>query len=131
MAEQNQSLIKVSAPLLAALAKGGSLGIDVFSKDILVLECIVAGTSFRKLTKVEPDLDAEVKLEVKREKDNQHDEYAIALYFGKTKVGFIPRDKNEVIARLLDAGKNFFATINAKEWEGNWLRIEIKVYLKD
>jgi len=131
MEEQSQSLIKVSAPLLAALAKGGSLGINVFSKDILVLECIVAGTSFRKLTNVEPDLNAEVKLEVKREKDNKYDEYAIALYFGKTKVGFIPRDKNEVIARLLDAGKNFFATIHAKEWEGNWLRIEIKVYLKD
>ena len=43
----------------------------------------------------------------------------------------IPRNKNEVIARLLDAGKKFFATIQAKEWEGNWLRIEIKVFLKD
>lgn len=131
MEEQNQSLIKVSAPLLAALAKGGGLGMDVFSKDILVLQCIVAGTSFRKLTDVEANLHTEVKLEVKREKDNKYDEFAIALYFAKTKVGYIPKDKNEVIARLLDAGKNFFAGIHAKEWEGNWLRIEIKVYLKD
>ena len=131
MEEQNQSLIKVNPALLAALSKGGSLGISVFEQDILALECLVAGTSFRKLNEVEPNLNTEVKLDVKREKDNKYDEFAIALYFNKTKVGYIPRDKNEVIARLLDAGKKFFATIQAKEWEGNWLRIEIKVFLKD
>ncbi|MCC7401684.1 MAG: HIRAN domain-containing protein [Chitinophagaceae bacterium] len=130
MEEQNRSLIKVNSSLLAALSKGG-LSIDVFAKDILVLECIVAGTSFRKLDDVEKDLSAEVKLEPKREPDNKHDKFAIALYFNKTKVGYIPRDKNEVIARLMDAGKKFFVTIQAREWEGNWLRIEIKVFLKD
>jgi len=31
----------------------------------------------------------------------------------------------------MDAGKNFFATIQAKEWEGNWLKVEVRVYLKD
>lgn len=130
MVEQNQSLIKVNPSLLAALSKGG-LSIDVFSKDILVLECLVAGTSFRKLKQVEPKLGTEVKLELQREPDNEYDEFAIALYFSKNKIGFIPRDKNEVIARLMDAGKSFYATIQAKEWEGNWLKIEIKVYLKD
>ncbi|MCZ2460444.1 MAG: HIRAN domain-containing protein [Chitinophagales bacterium] len=130
MEEQNRSLIKVNSSLLAALSKGG-LNIDVFAKDILVLECIVAGTSFRKLDDVEKDLGAEVKLVPKREPDNKHDKFAIALYFNKTKVGYIPRDKNEVIARLMDAGKKFFVTIQAREWEGNWLRIEIKVFLKD
>jgi hypothetical protein len=53
------------------------------------------------------------------------------LHFGNTNVGYIPRDKNEVIARLMDAGKQFFAVVAAKEWEGNWLRLEVKVYLKD
>jgi hypothetical protein len=55
----------------------------------------------------------------------------IALYFKADKIGYIPRDKNEVIARLMDAGKQFFATIMAKEWEGNWLKIEVQVFLKD
>jgi len=32
---------------------------------------------------------------------------------------------------LSDAGKAFYASIKAKEWEGNWLKIEVKVYLKD
>lgn len=130
MEDQNRSLIKVSPTLLAALSKGG-LSLDVFSKDILVLECLVAGTSFRKLKDVEASLNKEVKLEMKREPQNEFDGFAIALHFDKHKIGYIPRDKNEVIARLMDAGKAFYATIMAKEWEGNWLKIEVKVYLKD
>lgn len=125
-----QSLIKVSPGLLAGLAKGG-LSLDVFAKEIVVLECIVAGTSFRQLDKVENELTTTVKLEAKREAKNKHDEWAVALWFAKTKVGYIPRDKNEVIARLMDAGKQFFASIQAKDWEGNWLKLEIKIFLKD
>lgn len=95
------------------------------------MECIVARTSFRRLTEIESKLNNEVKLELKREPKNKYDAFAIPLYFQDKKVGYIPKDKNETIARLLDAGKNFYASINAKEWEGNWLRIEIKIFLKD
>ena len=130
MEEQNQSLIKINPSLLAALSKGG-ISIHVMPKDILVLECVVAGTSFRKLKSVEPSLLAEVKLDVKREPGNEFDEFAVSLHFSAEKIGYIPRDKNEVIARLMDAGKAFYASIKAKEWEGNWLKIEVKVYLKD
>lgn len=130
MEEQNRSLIKVNPSLLEALSKGG-ISINVMPKDILVLECLVAGTSFRKLKQVEPSLSTEVKLKIKREANNEYDEFAVALYFEKEKIGYIPRDKNEVIARLMDAGKAFYASIKAKEWEGNWLKIEVKVYLRD
>ena len=130
MAEQNQSLIKGNSGLLSTLSKGG-LNISVMPKEILVLKTIVAGTSFRKLKELEPKLTPQTKLEVKREAKNEYDEFAIALHFEKNKVGYIPKDSNEVIARLLDAGKAFFATITEKEWEGNWLKIEISVYLKD
>lgn len=127
---ENQSLIKISPGLLAALGAGG-LQIDVFAKEVVALECLVAGTSFRKLREVEPALHAQVKLEMKREGQNEFDEWAISLWFEENKVGYIPRDKNEVIARLMDAGKSFFATLEAKEWEGNWLKLKIKVILKD
>ncbi|MEJ7610624.1 MAG: HIRAN domain-containing protein [Ferruginibacter sp.] len=127
---QDQSMIKVNTGLLAALSSG-AINIDVMPKEILVLECLVAGTSFRKLEKVEPELRSEVKLNCKREAGNEHDQFAIGLWFNDTKVGYIPRDKNEVVARLMNAGKTFFAVLQAKEWEGNWLRLDIKVYLKD
>src|SRR5512138_1408057 len=98
MTEQQNSLIKVNAPLLAALSKGlGNL--QVMQQDILVLQCQVAGTSFRNLQEVEPSLVNEIRLEMKREPANEYDNLAIALYFDQHKIGYIPRDKNEVIAR--------------------------------
>ena len=124
------SIIKVNPGLIAALASGG-ISIDVFAKEIVVLECLVAGTSFRKLDKVDNELDKKVKLTMKREADNKFDNFAIALWFQQTKVGYVPREKNEVIARLMDAGKEFYATIQAKEYEGNWLKLEIQVLLND
>lgn len=127
---ENESLIKVNPGLLSALSKGNFLP-DVFAREILVLQCLVAGTSFRKLDKVQDDLKETVRLEMKREGDNEFDQFAVALWFANTKVGYIPKDKNEVLARLMDAGKQFYATIHAKEMEGNWLKLEIKVMLKD
>lgn len=130
MSNEEQSLIKVSSGLLSALSSG-QLQIDVFKKEILVLECMVAGTSFRKLDDVEAQLTATVKLGVRREANNEFDTFAVALHFNDTKVGYIPKDKNEVIARLMDAGKSFYATIEAKALEGNWLRLDVKIYMQD
>lgn len=126
----NNSIIKINPGLLDALSKG-QLNIDVFKKEIMVLECMVAGTSFRKLDKVEAELLSTVQLEMKREGKNEFDQFAIALYFKEIKVGYIPKEKNQVIARLMDAGKAFYSTIQAKEWEGNWLRLDVRVYMKD
>ncbi|RYY90878.1 MAG: hypothetical protein EOO15_00725 [Chitinophagaceae bacterium] len=126
----NTSLIKVSPGLLSALS-GGGFGIEVFKKEVVALECLVAGTSFRKLTDVERELTSTVRLELKREPKNEFDRWAVALWFNRSKVGYIPRDKNEVIARLMDAGKRFYATIAAREFEGNWLKLQIQVILRD
>jgi hypothetical protein len=126
----DESLIKVDSALLAALSSH-AIQFNVFSEDILVLETVVAGTSFRDLSKVNEHLENQIKLEVKREADNKYDPFAVSLYFGETKIGYLPKTKNETIARLLDAGKSFFAQLSAKEWEGTWLRLEIKVYLND
>ena len=128
--QAEESLIKINSGLLAAL-NSGAININVLAKEILVLECIVAGTSFRQLNTIEKQLQAQVKLSLKRDAKNEYDEFAIALYFEKEKAGYIPKNKNEVIARLMDAGKQFYAVLQAKEWEGNWLRLDIKVYLKD
>ncbi len=130
MEETNQSLISVNPGLLSVLSKGG-ISFNILPKDILVLETIVAGTSFKKLRDIEPQLTTIVKLALVREPENEYDEFATALHFENNKIGYIPKECNEVIARLMDAGKAFFASISAKDWEGNWLKIEIKVYLKD
>ncbi|HSW35021.1 MAG TPA: HIRAN domain-containing protein [Candidatus Limnocylindrales bacterium] len=47
------------------------------------------------------------------------------------KLGYIPRAKNEVLARLMDAGKLVFGKIEGLEKFNKWLKISIRVYMKD
>jgi hypothetical protein len=48
------------------------------------------------------------------EPENRYDPNAIALYFGETKIGFVPREHNHLIAKLIRLGyKDIFQfTIN-------------------
>ncbi|TAH44002.1 MAG: hypothetical protein EYC69_01325 [Bacteroidetes bacterium] len=45
------------------------------------------------------------KLTIVREPDNKFDKNAIALYYQNQKIGFVPREKNAVLSRLLDSGR--------------------------
>jgi hypothetical protein len=47
------------------------------------------------------------------------------------KLGYIPREYNEILARLMDAGKVLFGEIVDKSFENTWLRINMRVYLED
>ncbi len=93
-----RGLIKINPGLLATLSKGG-LNLNVFSKEVVVLQCLVAGTSFRSFNNIEDQLVASVKLSIQRESKNEHDPFAVSLWYEKIKVGYIPKSKNEVIAR--------------------------------
>lgn len=128
--ETQQSIIKSNPNLLAALASGG-ISIQVLPKEILVLQTIVAGTSFTNANTFENKLYKNVALQMKREPKNKYDAFAIVLLLNNKKVGYLPKDKNEVIARLLDAGKSFVTKITEKEMEGSWMKIEVDVFLKD
>ena len=45
-------------------------------------------------------------LELVREADNPFDPYAVAIYYGDYKLGFIPRGSNHDISKYLDMGLN-------------------------
>ena len=44
------------------------------------------------------------KLDLVRETDNPFDPYAVAIYYGEFKLGFIPRGSNHDISKYLDMG---------------------------
>ena len=44
------------------------------------------------------------KLDLVREADNAFDPYAVAIYYGEYKLGFIPRGENHDISKYLDMG---------------------------
>ncbi|MDR0574719.1 MAG: HIRAN domain-containing protein [Tannerella sp.] len=125
-------ITKYSGELIHLIYKqGGDLSIP--GDEILSLECVVAGTTYMKnLHEIEVKLEKEQCLDLVREPDNKYDTFAIAIYnSNKEKLGYIPRDKNEMLARLMVAGKWFYAKVHDKLWEGNWLKIDLEIYLKE
>jgi hypothetical protein len=81
---------------------------------------------------IEAELEEGAILVLKRDPENEHDPLATRILDEKgRKLGWVPRGKNEAIARLMDAGKFLFAKLVDKEWHDNWLRIEARVYLRE
>ena len=67
-----------------------------------------------------------------READNKFDSLAIQILNEQDeRIGYVPREKNEVLARLMDGGKLVFGQVQSKELIGDWVKIVIKVFLKD
>lgn len=71
------------------------------------------------------------KLTLRREPDNPHDANAIAMYFGTHKLGFVPRDDNHTMAKVMDAGYDIFEgvvqQINPQEHPAQQVRVGIFV----
>jgi len=66
-----------------------------------------------------------------REPANKFDKFAIEIFFEDYKLGYVPAAQNEIVARLMDAGKMFFCKLIQKEWRGSWLKLETEIYMKD
>ena len=104
-----------------------------FESQIVLFESIrVAGTSYA------PDIDAtmgqmpdEARLELVREPDNQADAWAIRVEHDGKKIGYIPADKNEMLARLMDGGKTLGGKLVSRELRGTWWNVHMEVYLID
>jgi hypothetical protein len=114
--------------------KGGDMNIPKpFERDIFLFDTHVAGTSHVEgIMELEPHLNIEDKLEFFREPDNKFDKRAIVIKnTDGIKVGYVPKADNIIFSRLMDAGKLLFGRIVEKEVRGNWLKIDIKVFLHE
>lgn len=104
-----------------------------FESKIVLFESIrVAGTSHA------PDIDATMHqipnyapLDLVREPDNPADGWAICVEHGSRKIGYVPADKNELLARLMDGGKTIRGALVSSELQGNWWNVHMEVSLVD
>lgn len=123
-------LVKYRPGLLSGLA-GGALSLDVFSRDIPLLATHVAGVMHQNPEAIFEAVSEGDTLRLKREPQNEHDARAIAVWKGNVKCGYVPREKNEVIASLMDAGKTVFARAEKLDWEDeHWLKIGMVVIMR-
>ncbi len=104
-----------------------------FELRIVLFESVrIAGTSHA------PDIDAtmrqmldEARLDLVREPDNQADSWAIRVEHDGKKIGYVPADKNEVLARLMDGGKALSGELVSRELRCTWWNVHMEVYLID
>jgi hypothetical protein len=68
-----------------------------------LLQFFVAGFRFYKGMELLDQMNEGDQLELVREPDNEYDDCAIALHWNNEKIGFIPRDENALLSRLIDA----------------------------
>jgi hypothetical protein len=81
-----------------------------------------------------PNLKVGQKLKLKPEPDNPYDPNAIAIYRKGTKLGFVPRGQNAVMAQLMHFGhKNVFeAYVLGVDPEADpWKQVYVGVRVKD
>ena len=115
----------------------GSLGAAVASqsvsavdRSVLIQESPIAGFQFHHGDAIWTSLGVGQKLELVRESSNIHDSDAVAIYFQKKQLGYVPRGDNRAIAQLLDRGENLEARISKLLVDGDpWERIRITITL--
>ena len=64
----------------------------------------IAGFSFWDGCIVFNELKIGTSLALDREDDNKFDPYAVAIYYGDSKLGYIPRSENHEISKFLEQG---------------------------
>lgn len=104
-----------------------------FEQEIFLLEVQIAGTShidYIELTLMHMQLGD--RLICRREPNNYHDEWAIKFYTPDGEpIGYIPKKQNQILARLMDAGKEIYGRYQSQEKRGDWLKVMVKVYMRD
>jgi hypothetical protein len=72
------------------------------------------------------------KLYFYREPENPYDKLAIVIKDENgNKLGYVPRDQNEILSRLMDAGKLIYAIIYGKNYINEWLEITMQIFMDD
>jgi len=70
---------------------------------IYLLQFFVRGFQFYKGPKIINQINENDLVDLVREPNNEYDEYAIAIHYKNTKIGYVPREDNVVLSNLLDA----------------------------
>lgn len=102
----------------------------VNASQIELFQCYIRGFQYYKGEAAIASLQENTTLlHLIREKDNKYDKHAIAVYINEAKLGFIPRENNYVLSKLLDAN---MGNIHAKVVEVNlgatpWEKLKIGV----
>jgi len=101
-------------------------------REILLAGMHVAGTAYYDAETAADRLRPGQRLVLRRQPDNRYDALAIEVLGPEGhKLGYVPRRRNEMPARLMDAGKRVSVRTESIAMRGSWLNIRVSLYLED
>lgn len=108
-------------------------------RSLFLIETHVAGLAYHQAMAALPDLAPGQTLMLRREPMNLHDELAIEVFRGDLKLGYVPRFRNPVLARLMDAGKPLAAEVASvvrldeapAGWRGHGPEVRFRIVLEE
>lgn len=126
----NTGIIKLTPELLDLLGTGTPTNLQPLSREIFLLDIVVPGTIFCPgIHDIEPKLLPGTILGMVRDPKNKYDAKATGIYYDKKRIGWVPRELNLVVSRLMDAGKAFFCRVVSVKDVNTWVKINAKVYM--
>lgn len=89
----------------------------------------VQGLAYYEYQLIHPLMCKKDKLTLKRDPANMYDMYAIEVWHGSFKIGYLPRCENKVLAHLMDAGKQLITEIQRvdKDSRNTWDGVLVEV----
>ncbi len=141
MENKKDELSTVSKDLLTVsfLEQNGIEAPKLFARDILLMVTMINGAMHVDgIHALAAGLHEGDKVRLVLEPDNPVDPMAILVKnLDGQKLGYIPRNKNEVLYHLMDAGKNLYGIVKNGDIGENldpddtWVEIYIDVYMND
>ena len=133
---QGSTLAPIGAGSLITAADAGgtplSVPVPFQNKIVLIEDTRVAGTMHvHDIDAIVGKLEVGTELRLEREPDNMMDGWAIKVFAGGDRLGYVPADCNELLARLMDGGKALSGKLTGKEKIGTWNKLHMEVSLDD
>lgn len=102
----------------------------VSGRKIMMNRFSIAGFQYYSGPKILRKIKKGDRLTLVAEPKNPYDEFAVEIYFGKTKLGYVPRSDNRHISRLLGQGAEVLADVEYTRLDGpSWKAVKTNVYL--
>ena len=99
-----KTFIKRIALVAAGLPLLSKAGISRSSNKLKIYEGELRGIPYYDYYHLVEQLPEKADVACRREPENPYDEFAIAIYYMGSKLGFLPAKENQVPARMMDAG---------------------------
>jgi len=98
-------------------------------RDIYLDSLYIAGFQYYEGQNQLKNLKENLPVTLKRQSENKHDFFAVEVYFGNHKLGYLPRSDNRIIARMMDQGLKLKATIRKINPDADpFWKVKIRVY---